>query len=45
MALFNQPYCDTNMALFPSHTLSRHIYAKSITIMLGECICDAQVIN
>ena len=26
MAVINEPYYDTSTALFPSHTLSRHMY-------------------
>ena len=27
--ILKETYYDTNTALFPSHTLSRHIYAKT----------------
>ena len=27
-ALYNEPYCDTNTALFSSHTLTRHIWER-----------------
>ena len=33
----------SNTALFPSHTLSRHMYAgtQSTAVMLGECMRDS----
>ena len=36
MAVSNEPYQDTNTALFSSLTLSRHMYARAHGVKLGD---------